>query len=166
MKKFLFILSFSIASIVSFAQFQFPNDSIANKEVTISLQGKYHGLIYELMQDRGTSDAINYVNQLAKYKKADNSFDTSEVMPITVKYRMIPMVYLLLGSNQERLTATDNAEMKLLLKDQLSQPLDANGVPIYLDLLMVIKSIDDENIRQRELIRQAGIDKIKEIQVN
>lgn len=148
--KRIFFLSSLFASLLASAQ-QMP-DSIAGKTATLSFKGKYHALIYELMPDRGSADAINYVNQL-RSQVAGSTFDTAQLFTVATPYRMVWATVNNLGIQQERLTASDNAELKDCLLKQLS-------VPAYLDLLQVLGYYFKKSSDDTEAIRAEGIKKI------
>lgn len=153
MKKLLFLLSFVSIATLSNAQSFLP-DSIAAKQVTLSFKGKHLAFIYALMPDKGSVDAINFVNQVrAAY---DTSFDTARVVTVTVSYSMVANMYFTIGSQQERLAAVDNAEIKDALIPQLYTPQ-------YMDLLQAISSIADLNKTETENLRNTGINKIMAI---
>jgi hypothetical protein len=152
MKKLIFSL-FAVSLFFS-SQAQFVPDSIAKKQVSISLKGKYHAFIYSLMPDKGSSDAINYVNQVRA--AFDTTFDTAKVITVVVSYAMVAQMYFTIGSQQERLSATDNAEIKDALIPQLY-------VPQYMDLLQIISDIGTINHNETEVIRNEGINKIMSI---
>ncbi|MFL5786732.1 MAG: hypothetical protein ACJ748_01655 [Flavisolibacter sp.] len=151
MKKILLSVFTILFFTASYAQF--VPDSIVNKQIDITLKGKHHGFIYALMPDKGSVEARNYANQLAKFKKPDNSFDTAQLMTVTVSYSMVASMYFIIGSQQERLASVDNAEIKDALIPQLM-------VPQYLDLLQAIMAIGDKNKAETETIRTNGINQI------
>lgn len=161
--KFLLAVIFLGLAVSAGAQNLIP-DSIAGKAITVSFKGKYHGLIYHLMPDKGKAEAINYVNQLVAEAARENVrdsagklvFDTAHVFSVVVSYRMVTEVFYNLGSQQERLTASDNADLKEILIGQLSTAQ-------YYDLLQAIMALNDENHRQTEALRTAGINEIMSI---
>lgn len=136
---------------------QLVPDSIAAKQITLSFKGKYHALLYKLMPDRGQAEAINYVNQVRK-AVGNNEFDTAQVMTVTVSYRLVADMYYNLGTQQERLTAQDNADLKDILINTLN-------TPEYMDLLQAIMAINDSNHLQTEALRSEGIKDIMSIQL-
>lgn len=101
------------------------------------------------MPDKGNVDAIKYINQVAK-AVVGNTIDTAQVVSVTVPYRLVASMYLTIGSQQERLSAPDNAEIKPALFAQLQ----AN--PSYSDLLQIIIGIAQNNGVLTEQIRSEG----------
>lgn len=146
MKKIIFSV-FLLCSISGFSQMM--PDSIANKQVSITLKMKYHAYIIALMPNRASGEAFKYINQIVA-AVSGNTVDTSISVTVTVPYRMVAGMYLTIGSHQERLTATDNIAIKTALFTQLS----AN--PVYADLLQVIQSIAIQNAVETEQIRTQG----------
>lgn len=156
MKKLVFIISFLIVGFLSKAQQLIP-DSIAQKPVTIQLKGKHLSFIWSLLPSKGTTEATNLVIQIRR-QVTGASFDTAQLFTVTVSYAMVANVYFTIGSQQERLSADDNAEMKAALIPQLY-------VPQYMDLLQAISNIGALNKAQTEAIRKEGINQIMAIQV-
>lgn len=153
MKTLVFLLLLIIGYATT-AQAQFVPDSIAQKQVSISLKGKYHAYIYSLMPDKGSADAINYVNQVRA--AFDTTYDTAKMVTVVVSYSMVAQMYFTIGSQQERLSATDNAEIKDALIPQLY-------TPEYMDLLQIISAIGTLNRSATEQIRTIGINYIMAI---
>jgi hypothetical protein len=156
MKRLLLLLSFAslflLTAVNSFAQ-NFVPDSVANKPVTISLKGKYHATIYALMpaQTRGEAVGINYALQIAKQAKAGGKtvYDTAAVYSATTTYKMLTDTYFNLSDQKEGLTAQENEDMKESLIPQLT----AAG---KIDLLLILKKIDDWWKENREGLRSVG----------
>lgn len=153
MKRLLFLLSFISLLTLASAQ-NFVPDSLVNKQVTIKLPGKYYGTIYALMpaQTRGEADGINFITQIAKQAKAGGRtvYDTAAQYTATTTYRMFAGNYFNLSDQKEGLTAQENANMKDLILPQLMQAGK-------MDLLLILKKIDDYWRDNREQLRSAGI---------
>ena len=167
MKRFFISLLFALVGLVSFAQFE--SDSIARKELDIPfIKGGDHSLIWKLLRDRNTPDAINYLNQLLPQRvtviidgKAKRVIDTAKVMPVRVPYQFVVTVYNDLGSYQEKITATDNHDLKLLLMDYLLKTVDVQGVPVHWPLLQALSVVNDANTAHTEILRQSGKEELE-----
>lgn len=136
---------------------QLISDSIAGKMVDITLKAKYHAIIISLMPDKGSAEAYNYINQVRKAQGNNTVYDTSLMVTTTVSYRMVANMYYQIGSQPERLMASDNHIIEAELKTQLE-------TPDYFDLLMVLGTITDKNGQETEGIRKAGENFIMSIQ--
>jgi len=164
MKRFFFSLLLSLVGLVSFAQFE--SDSIARKELDIPfITGADHSLIWKLLRDRNTPDAINYLNQLLPQRVTVNGkrvIDTAKLMPVRVSYAFVLTVYNDLGSYQEKITATDNADLKEALLNYLHSVTDSiTGEPVHLPLLLALKVVNDANTAHTEILRQAGKEELE-----
>ena len=168
MKRFILSLVLGLVASVCFAQFE--SDSIANKELDIPfITGSDHSLIWKLLRDRNTPDAINYLNQLLPQRvtvmvggKPKRVIDTSKVMPVRVSYGFVITVYNDLGSYQEKITASDNADLKKVLLNYLKSIKDAvTGVPVHWPLLAALGVVNDANTAHTEALRQSGKDELE-----
>jgi hypothetical protein len=156
MRKFLFVLSVFTLSFYAKAQ-NFVPDSIAEKQVTISLKGKFQGLIVGFMKEAGGTDFQNYSNDLKK-QIVGAAFDTSQIFTSIVSYKFFASVYYKLSVQNEGVTAPDNAAMK---DDMITQLM----IPEHYDLIAIIQRIDEEHKKVREAVRSQGIQYIMSLKL-
>lgn len=167
MKRFLFSLLLVLSTALCFAQFE--SDSVAQKEITIPfLKGSDHSLIWELLRDPNATDAVNYLNQLLPQRvtvmvngKPKRVIDTAKTMPVTVPYRFVVTVYNDLGSYMEKITATDNANLKVALLAYLNSIKDAQGAPVHAPLLQALGFVNEVNTAHTENLRDSGKRKLE-----
>lgn len=119
--------------------------------IQITLKAKYHAYIVSLMPDRGDVAKINYLLQV---RAAIITYDGEQDISVTVPEDLVTSMYKIIGSQQERLAAADNAEIKQALIPQLM----GNA-----DLLQTIQGITADNANQTEALRQSGVDFIMSI---
>jgi hypothetical protein len=151
--KCTYLIIFGLISFTSKVNAQNIADSIANKPATVQMIAKHHAFIYSLLQDKGTTDAINYVNQVRSALESEN-FDSLKMISITVPYSMIVKFYNVLGTIQERLSYQENHDIMSELLPQLNS---------YPDLLQFINTLDLKNRTETEALRASGINSIMSI---
>jgi hypothetical protein len=113
--------------------------------IAITLKAKYHAYITALMPDRGTVEKINYLLQV---RNSITDYNPDQLITVNVSEDLVRSMYLTIGSQQERLAAADNSEIKEALLPQLQ----ANP-----DLFNAIVSITMENAAQTEELRTSGV---------
>lgn len=147
MKRISLFLILLVISLSGFSQL--ISDSIAGKSVDITLKAKYHAIIISLIPDKGSAEAINYINQVRQAQGSNTTYDTSLLVTTTVSYRMVANMYYQIGCQSERLMASDNLAIKNALIPQLYNAT-------YMDLLQVISAITSKNGEETEIIRKTG----------
>lgn len=120
--------------------------------IQITLKAKYHAYIISLMPDKGDVSKINYILQIRKAITGD--YDPEQDITVTVDAELVKSMYLIIGSQQERLAAADNREIKNALVPQLVD---------HPELLQTIVDITNDNAAQTEQLRQTGVDFIMSI---
>lgn len=124
--------------------------------VEITLKAKFHAFIIALTPDRGAIPFINYMIQV-RAALVDNVYDPEQDISVSVEEGLVKDLYVTIGSQQERLTAADNAQ----IKNALIQQLSISNV----ELLQALADITNNNAEQTEFLRQGGVDLIKSIMV-
>lgn len=119
--------------------------------IQITLKAKYHAYIISLMPDKGDVSKINYILQV---RKAITDYNPEQEIAVTVEPELVKSMYLIIGSQQERLAAADNREIKEALIPQLMA---------HPELLQIIQDITNANAAQTEQLRQTGVDFIMSI---
>lgn len=103
--------------------------------VSITLKEKYHAYIYALSPDKGDVDMQKYSNQVASAMVLVNGqADTSQLITVRVKKSLVTSRWIVIGSQQERITSDYNAAIKAALQPQLPP-----------DLLQAIGAIGQNN---------------------
>lgn len=132
-------------------------------QVLITLSARFHALLVALMPSRGEAEEINYLVQVrqglgvAAQQPEDYEgplpflmFDPEKLITVSVTPRLVERLYLVMGSQQERLVAHDNK----LIQQALILQLMAN--PDYHPVLAGLQEITEANARQTEELRFAG----------
>jgi hypothetical protein len=120
--------------------------------IQITLKAKYHAYIISLMPDKGDVSKINYLLQVRKAITA--AYDAEQDIAVNVDEELVKSMYLIIGSQQERLAAADNREIKAALIPQLMA---------HPELLQAIIDMTNANAAQTEQLRQTGVDFIMSI---
>jgi hypothetical protein len=120
--------------------------------IQITLKAKYHAYIISLMPDKGDVQKINYLLQVRN--GITGSYDAEQDITVNVDEELVKNMYLIIGSQQERLAAADNREIKEALIPQLMA---------HPELLQAIIDTTAANAAQTEQLRQTGVDFIMSI---
>jgi biopolymer transport protein ExbD len=130
---------------------------VDSTQITISLKAKHHAFIVSLMPSKQLPDEIRYLNQVSQAITLDasgNVADTAQMITVTVSCDLVKRLYLVIGSQQERISSVFNAEIKEALFPQLyARP----------QLLSDIYSIAMQNAQETGTLVQAGFDFLKAI---
>lgn len=114
--------------------------------VTITLKAKHHAYITSLMPDRGGVEKINYLLQVRR--GITGEYNPEQDIIVTVQEDLITSLYVIIGSQQERLAAADNRAIQQALIPQLMA---------HPELLQQIQEITMRNAEQTEQLRSVGV---------
>jgi hypothetical protein len=157
-KMFLFVLviaSFS-ANAISFPQWTSDTTIIDNSSdsgdinISIALTKDQHWFIIGTLPDKGTPDAINYLNQVS----ADEDTAGSKSLTVVTKCRFVVYVYRACAALPEGIADKPNAEMKEALLPQIVGPNPEE--PLFPWLVRNILAIMADHERRRQEIILTG----------
>lgn len=144
MKKILIILSL-LVSVNGFSQ----SDTA---HINVTLKSKYHAWIISLMPGKGEIEKVKYMNQVANQLALP--VDTAQLITVSVTVQLVKDMYLVIGSQQERLAADYNEQIKQALVPVLMS---------YPDLLTGIMAIGQQNANETNILVNYGFDYLKAI---
>lgn len=123
--------------------------------IEVTLKARHHAWVVSLMPDRGAIEKTKYSNQVANALVVP--VDTAQLITVTVSYGLIKELYLGIGSQQERLAADYNNEIKEVLVPQLAN---------YPELIQAIINISLQNASETNILVNSGFDYLKAIKTN
>lgn len=143
--KTIILLLFLSVSFFSYSQAD-------TSHVDITLKSKHHAWVISLMPNKGEVESIKYINQVAS--QLSLPIDTAQQITVSVQVNLVKNLYLVIGSQQERLATTYNNEIKDALLPQLMT---------YPDLLAGIMIIAERNATETNVLVNYGFDYLKAI---
>jgi hypothetical protein len=154
--KFLCIISILAVTMLS-QPVQAQTDS---SQIQVTLKAKHHAFIIALMPSKSQVDEIRYITQVATALTvaADSAktVDTTQQITVVVSTDLVKRLYLVIGSQQERLSTDINAEIKAALVPQLyTRP----------KLLASILDIAAGNTAQTNELVQTGVTYLKALKL-
>lgn len=146
-----------------------------SSQIQVTLKAKHHAFIIALMPSKSQVDEIRYITQVAaaltvttqsqtvydSVKHKDTTIitktaDTTQQITVVVSTDLVKRLYLVIGSQQERLSTDINAEIKAALVPQLyTRP----------QLLADIFAIATKNGQDTQDLVQTGVDYLKALKL-
>jgi len=149
------ILAIAILAVTFLSQpVQAQTDST---QISITLKAKHHAFVVALMPSKSQVDEIRYITQVANALQVTaGSVDTTQQIQVVVSTDLVKRLYLVIGSQQERLATDINAEIKAALLPQLyTRP----------KLLAAIFAIAQQNANDTGQLITTGIDYLKALKL-
>lgn len=118
--------------------------------INVTLKAKHHAYIVAFTPKDGNVEKVRYINQVSQKLNIDTAgkiVDSAQLITVNVSTDLVRELYLVIGSQQERLTTNYNADIKLELLPQLQRkPL----------LLAAIAAIGAKNATETEQMVDLG----------